>query len=105
MAINAAPGLSPAVSTYLTGLVALVAVGLYFVARRHRTGARANAQRVDAAAGPTFVQHIYTTAPVITTMPAPQRSPAVNMTPVYVPSNDVGQVYLPGSVYQQQTVN
>jgi hypothetical protein len=103
-AINGAPGLSAGVSTYLTVLVVLAAAALYIVARRRRTGREANVGRVDAAAGPTFVQYIYTTAPVITTMPTPRCDPAANVGRVYVPADDVGQVYLPGSVYRQQTV-
>lgn len=103
-AINSAPGLSASTATYLTVLAAGVAVIFSVAARRRRRRNAASMPPVAAPlppappAGPTIIQHIYTTQPVFTggyQHPGPSTTP-----PSYVHSERVGQVILPDSIYQ-----
>ena len=104
-AINSAPGLPAGMATCLTVLAALVATIVYFLARRRRRRATAVCAPVapaPPAAGPTIIQHIYTTQPVFTGGHHPGQSASQ---PVYVHSERVreqeAQVILSDSIYHQ----
>lgn len=99
MAINSAPGFSAATATYLTVLAALLAAVVYLALRRRRPRLiPVSAPGPTAPAGPTIVQHIYTTQPVFTGVYQPG---APTPQPVHVHSERVGQVILPDSIYRR----
>lgn len=95
MAVNSAPGLPAGLTTYLTVLVAAIALVAFFVTRRIKKKRSHAAAAAPAPAAPTIVQYIYTTGPVVTATPSYPGGPG----PMYVPADRGGQVYLPGSVY------
>ncbi|OKH79734.1 hypothetical protein EB73_34785 [Mycobacterium sp. SWH-M3] len=95
MAVNSAPGLPAGLTTYLTVLVAAIALGAFFVSRRIKKKRGHASVATPAPPSPTIVQYIYTTGPVVTATPSHPGGPG----PMYVPADRGGQVYLPGSVY------
>lgn len=75
MAVNSAPGLPAGLTTYLTVLVAAIALGAFFVSRRIKKKRGHASVATPAPPSPTIVQYIYTTGPVVTATPSTRAVP------------------------------